>query len=501
MRRAMDLDDVQLSKAQAAGLGVAFMVPGGMTIAMGGVGCALLVKSARRHAWFSMAAGEASPGGDRWETVQSECLEKAHAVFRRKTQPITVRFVVGPRSDGLPLVKIALYALRDPICAGAISVFGSARGDSVAYLEPGGACALRPRSSDDCFRMRVYQPAELLNVLLLDGIKACRGDKFALVVGEDGRVRCVAASLPADSNRHRLEPRSDAIVQEPFGGPASHVDSEVSGDWPEGSLPLPSALAFEGRCPDWGLIIFQNTCLRHSMFAPKEVGTPPPDTFTLASAPAFHVEPMRVSAVTLPADAADSTDAPDFVDAALPAHAADVVVPLCALASHQAFCPPPIHWGDRIEVCQTAAGVCSCDSSSHCATHSGDARLVSDTEFDLMKATGNIQQMFSRRTTAVYWESQLNSNRGVFGQATYGQKWTWKLVDDRIRSAWGLDAGDVTTFPYVFFGDRGYFWRTSTKFCPRRSVGISAFSPTARKIQSRGSQQARFRGRTSSRQS
>mmetsp|Transcript_30100 Transcript_30100/g.82703 ORF Transcript_30100/g.82703 Transcript_30100/m.82703 type:complete len:118 (-) Transcript_30100:3-356(-) len=60
------------------------------------------------------------------------------------------------------------------------------------------------------------------------------------------------------------------------------------------------------------------------MFAPKEVGTPPPDTFTLASAPAFHVEPMRVSAVTLPADAADSTDAPDFADAALPAHAADV---------------------------------------------------------------------------------------------------------------------------------------------------------------------------------
>merc|ERR1712046_293054 len=61
------------------------------------------------------------------------------------------------------------------------------------------------------------------------------------------------------------------------------------------------------------------------------------------------------------------------------------------------------------------------------------------------------------QTTAIYWEGQLNSFRGVFGQATYGQKWTWKLVDDDIRSTWGLDKGDVTKFPFVFYGDRGYF--------------------------------------------
>eukprot|EP00929_Paragymnodinium_shiwhaense_P123962 TRINITY_DN9860_c0_g1_i1.p2 TRINITY_DN9860_c0_g1~~TRINITY_DN9860_c0_g1_i1.p2 ORF type:complete len:179 (-),score=52.12 TRINITY_DN9860_c0_g1_i1:117-590(-) len=61
------------------------------------------------------------------------------------------------------------------------------------------------------------------------------------------------------------------------------------------------------------------------------------------------------------------------------------------------------------------------------------------------------------QTTAVYWESQLNSYRGVFGQATYGQKWTWKLVDDQIRQTLGLDAGDVTKTPFVFYGDRGYF--------------------------------------------
>eukprot|EP00440_Ansanella_granifera_P019477 gb/GFBE01021156.1/.p1 GENE.gb/GFBE01021156.1/~~gb/GFBE01021156.1/.p1 ORF type:complete len:152 (+),score=51.52 gb/GFBE01021156.1/:1-456(+) len=61
------------------------------------------------------------------------------------------------------------------------------------------------------------------------------------------------------------------------------------------------------------------------------------------------------------------------------------------------------------------------------------------------------------QTTAIYWEGQMNSFRGVFGQATYGQKWTWKLVDDRIRSQWGLDACDVAKEPFVFYGDRGYF--------------------------------------------
>merc|ERR1719436_825174 len=51
----------------------------------------------------------------------------------------------------------------------------------------------------------------------------------------------------------------------------------------------------------------------------------------------------------------------------------------------------------------------------------------------------------------------MNAYRGVFGQTTYGQKWTWKLVDDKIRSVWGLDSNDVTKSPFVFYGDRGYF--------------------------------------------
>mmetsp|Transcript_97191 Transcript_97191/g.247181 ORF Transcript_97191/g.247181 Transcript_97191/m.247181 type:complete len:152 (+) Transcript_97191:77-532(+) len=61
------------------------------------------------------------------------------------------------------------------------------------------------------------------------------------------------------------------------------------------------------------------------------------------------------------------------------------------------------------------------------------------------------------QTTAIYWEGQLNSYKGVFGMPTYGQKWTWKLVDDQIRSMWGLDACDVAKTPYVFAGDRSYF--------------------------------------------
>mmetsp|Transcript_120847 Transcript_120847/g.336516 ORF Transcript_120847/g.336516 Transcript_120847/m.336516 type:complete len:143 (-) Transcript_120847:77-505(-) len=61
------------------------------------------------------------------------------------------------------------------------------------------------------------------------------------------------------------------------------------------------------------------------------------------------------------------------------------------------------------------------------------------------------------QTTAIYWEGQLNSYNGVFGTPTYGQKWTWKLVDDQIRSFWGLDACDVAKSPAVFVGDRTYF--------------------------------------------
>mmetsp|Transcript_129270 Transcript_129270/g.258123 ORF Transcript_129270/g.258123 Transcript_129270/m.258123 type:complete len:150 (+) Transcript_129270:74-523(+) len=58
------------------------------------------------------------------------------------------------------------------------------------------------------------------------------------------------------------------------------------------------------------------------------------------------------------------------------------------------------------------------------------------------------------QTTAIYWEGQLNAYKPMI---SYGQKWTWKLVDDQIRSALGLDACDVTKTSAVFYGDRAYF--------------------------------------------
>lgn len=60
------------------------------------------------------------------------------------------------------------------------------------------------------------------------------------------------------------------------------------------------------------------------------------------------------------------------------------------------------------------------------------------------------------QTSAIYWELGMNPYNGAFGAATYGQKWTWKCVDDQIRKFWGLDE-DVANDPYVFHGSRSYF--------------------------------------------
>merc|ERR1712061_136429 len=85
---------------------------------------------------------------------------------------------------------------RDPLCAvpvGAMQSMMSSGNNScaqgLAYLNPGGKSALRPGGSDDIFRLRVYQPAEVFDVLLQDNVQACRGDRFVLrEVG--GSIRC-----------------------------------------------------------------------------------------------------------------------------------------------------------------------------------------------------------------------------------------------------------------------------------------------------------------------
>ena len=41
------------------------------------------------------------------------------------------------------------------------------------------------------------------------------------------------------------------------------------------------------------------------------------------------------------------------------------------------------------------------------------------------------------QTGAIYWEINMNSYKGAFGTPTYGQKWTWKVVDDAIRTRLG----------------------------------------------------------------
>jgi len=60
------------------------------------------------------------------------------------------------------------------------------------------------------------------------------------------------------------------------------------------------------------------------------------------------------------------------------------------------------------------------------------------------------------QTSAIYWELNLNSYNGLFGASTYGQKWTWKCVDDQIRSFLGMD-NDVANDAFVYHGSRSYF--------------------------------------------
>merc|ERR1712093_793662 len=56
------------------------------------------------------------------------------------------------------------------------------------------------------------------------------------------------------------------------------------------------------------------------------------------------------------------------------------------------------------------------------------------------------------QTSAIYWETQNTPYRGVFG-GVYGGKWTWKAVDDHIRSFWGMQRDGRST-PIVFAGER-----------------------------------------------
>lgn len=194
MRRVFDLEGVRLSRTQAAGLGVAMLMPGSMTLSMTCVGAALLIKTAQERRSV-VAAGEGDGDGARWKATQTRCLEHAHELLRRKTCPIEITYIPG--KDTPQQLKVCLYSLRDPICAlpvGSVrGLDGGTGGESVARLAHGACCALRPTGSADTFRMRVYEPAPLLDIVLHDGIEVKRGDRLALSFPPGGgQIRCFA---------------------------------------------------------------------------------------------------------------------------------------------------------------------------------------------------------------------------------------------------------------------------------------------------------------------
>ncbi|CAD7945613.1 unnamed protein product [Amoebophrya sp. A25] len=59
------------------------------------------------------------------------------------------------------------------------------------------------------------------------------------------------------------------------------------------------------------------------------------------------------------------------------------------------------------------------------------------------------------QTGAIYWETNMNPFNGVFGQGTYGQKWSWQMWDDTVRSSMGLDE-DTRNTPLIFHNDGAF---------------------------------------------
>lgn len=200
VKRSLDLEGAKLSKTQAAGLAAAMILPGAMTIGMGGLGVMMLVKSARERTRSSGdPSEETAKGGDKWQRIQAACLRHAHELLRRKTCPIEVRYQLANEGDNSPKsIRVSLYSTGDMICAvpvGGMSMNGTG-GDGTCLLRPGESFALRPPSSADNFRLRVYRPGTIFDEMLHDGIEVCRGDRLEIEPCANGRqVRCFAQPL------------------------------------------------------------------------------------------------------------------------------------------------------------------------------------------------------------------------------------------------------------------------------------------------------------------
>lgn len=217
LRRTLDLEGYQLTRTQAAGLGIAMFLPGTMTLAMSGVGAALLIRSARDHAQ-KLETGDSS----QWHGIQTRCLQHAHLLLRRKECPIEVLYL-PTQYHSHPNVKVCLYSVNDPLCAVPVGkglgsgIGGGTGGEGTARLSPGERCFLRPVADADSFRMRVYQPAELFDVLLHDGIEVRRGDRIVVAPTANGRYHCVLESQLAvatgGTQKPKIESTDDSNVQ------------------------------------------------------------------------------------------------------------------------------------------------------------------------------------------------------------------------------------------------------------------------------------------------
>lgn len=231
MRRTLDLEGVRLSKAQAAGLGVMMLAPGAMTLAVGGIGATILVKSVRQR--MKNGPGQVDP----WQRIQSECMQKANQVLRRKTCPVEVVWKPGPH--GLPRVRVCLYpinALTEVIC---VIPAGGYNSDSVACLQANERCSLRPRSDADSFRMRVFKPA-LIDVALHDGVEVRRGDRVVVAPTPSGEVRCFAEKTGRSES---TRPTSSSDSRPSAGGRASDAI-----DAAEGTEIQPCDVTIESLC-------------------------------------------------------------------------------------------------------------------------------------------------------------------------------------------------------------------------------------------------------------
>jgi len=180
--RSLALDEVKLTKAQAAGLGTAMLLPGSWAIAAGGLGVAMLYHSVRQR----LQSGHSQ--GNLWERIQEDCLRQAHVLLRSKMCPIEVLYESA--SMGPERVKVCLYSATDPICAIPIDDVGGDGG--FLYLAKGECGVLRPKGDADQFNLRVYRPA-LLDVGLNAGVLVGRGDHLRVVPSACGtKVACFA---------------------------------------------------------------------------------------------------------------------------------------------------------------------------------------------------------------------------------------------------------------------------------------------------------------------